>query len=76
MAHRVDRVRPRIERAPSAEVELAALNERQAMRLLEPLQPDDPPRRLSAAGVVVIGCLVLGAFVVALAFVAQSLGVL
>lgn len=76
MARKVELVRPRLEREPSAEVELAALNQRQAMSLLEPLQPDDPPRRLSAAGLVVIGCLVLGAFVVVLAFVAQSLGVL
>jgi hypothetical protein len=57
MARRVDVVRPRVEREPSADVELEALTQRQAMKLLEHVQPDDPPRRLSGAGLIVIGCV-------------------
>lgn len=57
MARKVECVRPRELREPSAEVELEALTRRQAMRLLENVTPDDPPRRLSGAGVVVIGCV-------------------
>jgi Flp pilus assembly protein TadB len=58
MARRVSVVRPRAEREASSEVELEALTRRQAMRLLEQARPDDPPRRLSGAGLVVIGCVV------------------
>jgi hypothetical protein len=75
MARKVTASRPPVEREASADVELQALDARQAMRLLEPLCSDDPPRRMSTAGAIVVGCLVAAAFIVALSFVAQTLGV-
>lgn len=58
MARRVGvgNVRPRDQREPLTD-ELEAITRRQSMRLLERVQPDDPPRRLSGAGLVVIGCV-------------------
>lgn len=70
MARRVDQVRLRVEREPvSSDVELEALNSRQAMRLLEYAQPDDPPRRLNGAGFVIIACFVLSGVLCALSLI-------
>jgi hypothetical protein len=74
MARKVEQVRPRPEREPSSEVELESMSRRQAKRLLENVTPDDPPRRLSAAGLVVIGCVVACAAFYLLGFLAARLG--
>jgi hypothetical protein len=50
--------------------ELEVITRRQALRVLEQAHPDDPPRRLSGAGLVVIGCIVAGTALYVLGFVA------
>lgn len=68
MARKVDVVRPRSERdIPTDEFEV--ITRRQAMRALEHVQPDDPPRRLNGAGFIVIACAVVVAAFYALGFV-------
>lgn len=72
MARKVDVVRPRSERdIPTDEFEV--ITRRQAMRALEHAQPDDPPRRISGAGIVVIVCAAAVALFYALGFAAARL---
>lgn len=57
--------RPRAEREQTTE-EAEVFSRRQAMCLLEQAEPDDPPRRVSGAGWVVVCVIVLGALVYAI----------